>query len=326
MDYIDITQPGGPEVLKLQQGNIPKISVGEVLIKVKATAVNGADLVQRKGHYPLPKDASPILGLEVSGVIEAVGDGVVGWQVGDRVCALTNGGGYAEYVNVPAEQCLPIPTGVSLLEAASLPETYFTVWSNVFDLAQLKKGERFLVHGGSGGIGSTAIQLAKGLGATVFTTAGSDEKCRVCTELGADYAINYREQDFVDVVLKATDNQGVDVILDMMGGEYTNRNLECAAINGRIVMIAFRNGAVAEINCKTLLFKWLTLTGNALRPQPLSIKAGIAKNLIKTVWPLFSENKLKPVIASVFSLEQASLAHELMESSQHIGKIVLEVH
>ncbi|MGJ3495333.1 Beta-ketoacyl-acyl-carrier-protein synthase I [Piscirickettsia salmonis] len=325
MNYIDSCKPGGPEVLQLQQTDVPATAVSEVLIKVKATAVNGADIIQRKGFYPVPADASPILGLEVSGVIEAVGDNVNSWQVGDRVCALTNGGGYAEYVNVPAEQCLPIPDNVSLLDAASLPETYFTVWSNMIDLAKLKKGERFLVHGGSGGIGSTAIQLAKALGAKVYTTAGSDEKCQVCKALGADYAINYRTEDFVEIVLGSSEQQGVDVILDMMGGEYLNRSITCAALNGRIAMIAFRGGARAEIDCKQLLYKRLTLTGNALRPQPLPIKAAIAQNIKNIVWPLFSANKLKPVIASVFPLAQANQAHQLMESSQHIGKIVLEV-
>jgi len=325
MRYIDIPTPGGPEVMVVAEGAAPKAQAGEVLIEVAVAGVNRPDVMQRKGLYLPPPGASPIPGLEVAGTVVALGEGVTQWQAGDQVCALANGGGYAEYVAVPAGQCLPVPQGLTLAQAAALPETCFTVWTNVFDRAGLKPGETFLVHGGTSGIGTTAIQLAKALGATVFTTAGSDDKCQACCELGAERAVNYRTEDYVEALKLATNGKGVDVILDMVGGDYIARNIRLAAVDGRIVNIAFLQGSKVELNMAPVMMKRLTLTGSTLRPQSTHAKAGIAQSLKDKVWPLISAGQVAPVIARTFPLEQVADAHRLMESSQHIGKLVLTV-
>ena len=325
MQYIEITEPGGPEVLQVREGDEPKPRAGEVLIKVAAAGVNRPDVFQRKGLYPMPPNVSPVPGLEVAGEVAALGEGSSRFKAGDRVCALTNGGGYAEVVNVPERQCLPVPKGLSMEEAAGLPETFFTVWSNVFDRAALQAGESFLVHGGSGGIGTSAIQMARALGARVFTTAGSDEKCRACENLGAEIAINYREKDFVEVLMEATKQKGVDVILDMVGGGYIPRNIELAAMDGRVVHIAFLQGPTVEVNFMPVLLKRLRLTGSTLRPQSPEVKAGIAQSLRSRVWPLIESGEIRPTLFKVFPLSEAAAAHRLMESSAHIGKIILAV-
>ena len=325
MKFIDLPTFGAPDVLTLSTMTPPTPKLNEVLIRVTAAGINRPDVIQRQGLYPAPTDASPVLGLEVSGEIISIGADVNDLAVGDLVCALANGGGYAEQVCVPASQCLPIPKGLSMVEAAALPETFFTVWSNVFDRGQLTAGETFLVHGGSSGIGTTAIQMAKSMGATVFTTAGSDEKCNACLELGADLAINYHNQDFVDVIKEATGGKGVDVILDMVGGDYIAKNFKVAAQDARIVNIAFLQGPVVKANFLPVMLKRLTLTGSTLRPQSEHTKAQIASNLKSKIWPLIESGTIKPVIAECFSLEQAVDAHILMESNQHIGKIVLKV-
>lgn len=325
MNFIDIQEFGAPEVLTLSTTPPPTPEDNEVLIKVVAAGVNRPDVIQRQGLYPAPVGASPILGLEVAGIITAAGTGVSHLNVGDKVCALANGGGYAEQVCVPASQCLPIPKGLSMVEAAALPETFFTVWSNVFDRGQLKSGESFLVHGGSSGIGTTAIQMAKAMGARVFTTAGSDEKCNACLELGADIAVNYHKSDFQDVIKEATNGKGVDVILDMVGGDYIPKNIKLAAMEGRIINIAFLQGPVVKTNFLPVMLKRLTVTGSTLRPQTEATKAEIASNLKDKIWPLIESGEIKPVIAKCFALEDAINAHRLMESNQHIGKIVLKV-
>ncbi len=325
MNFINITEFGAADVLTLQEGERPTLQADEVLIKVIAAGVNRPDVVQRQGLYPAPPGASLILGLEVSGVVEALGEGVTQWQVGDKVCALTNGGAYAEYVAAPASQCLSIPNGLSMIEAAALPETCFTVWSNLFDRAQLKAGETLLVHGGSSGIGTTAIQMAKAMGVRVFTTAGSAEKCQSCLKLGAEIAINYHDSDFVDVIKEATNKKGVDVILDMVGGDYIAKNFKIAALEGRIVNIAYLQGPVAKVNFLPVMLKRLTVTGSTLRPQSPDTKAAIANNLKEIIWPFIESGHIKPVIAQCFPLEQAADAHTLMESNKHIGKIVLTV-
>lgn len=323
MRYIELPEYGEPEVMRVAEMAVPQPGKGEVLIRVAAAGVNRPDIVQRQGLYPPPPGASPVLGLEVAGEIAALGEGVAGWQLDDPVCALTNGGGYAEFVVVPAAQCLPVPQGLSLAEAAALPETMFTVWSNVFDRAQLQPGEIFLVHGGSSGIGTTAIQLASNLGARVFATAGSDEKCAACEALGAEKAINYRNDDYVEVIREATEGHGADVILDMVGGDYVDRNVQLAARDGRIVNIAFLQGAKVQLNMLPVMVKRLTLTGSTLRPQPPEVKAAIARALEEKVWPLIAAGKVRPQIAATFALEDVVAAHRLMESSNHIGKIVL---
>ncbi|UHQ55075.1 NAD(P)H-quinone oxidoreductase [Microbulbifer sp. YPW16] len=325
MRYIDLPETGDPEVMQLAQGERPEAGAGEVLIRVVAAGVNRPDVAQRQGLYPPPPGASPVLGLEVAGEVVAVGSGVSRWQPGDRVCALTNGGGYAEYAVAPAGQCLPVPESLSMTEAAALPETFFTVWSNVFDRGGLQAGEVLLVHGGSSGIGTTAIQLASNLGARVFATAGSAEKCNVCEKLGAERCINYREEDFVEVVRELTDDYGADVILDMVGGDYVNRNIRLAAPDGRIVNIAFLQGAEVKLNLWPVAAKRLVLTGSTLRPRSAETKAAIARALEKTVWPLIHAGKVRPVVEATFALEDAARAHNLMESSKHIGKIVLEL-
>jgi NADPH2:quinone reductase len=325
MRYIHISKHGGPEVMTVKEGRMPDPGNGEVLIKVQAAGVNRPDVMQRQGLYPPPPGASPILGLEVAGEVEAIGKDVSAWSVSDRVCALTNGGGYAEYVAVPAGQCLPVPEGLTLEEAAALPETFFTVWSNVFDRARLKPGESFLVHGGSSGIGTTAIQMASALGSKVFTTAGSQEKCAACRRFGADVAVNYHEQDYVEVLKQATDGQGVDVILDMVGGDYVSRNLKLAAKDGRIVSISFIKGSRVEIDMMHILLKRLIVTGSTLRPRTAGAKADIAEKLRVHIWPLIENKKIKPPIAARFPLEDVADSHRLMESSKHIGKIILTV-
>lgn len=325
MQCIEISQPGGPEVLVLADREAPRAEAGELLIEVVAAGVNRPDVMQRRGLYPAPPGASDLPGLEVAGTVAAVGAGVSGWQVGDRVCALTNGGGYAQYVTAPAGQCLPVPEGIDLVAAAGLPETCFTVWTNVFDRGRLQPGESLLVHGGSSGIGTTAIQIARALGATVYATAGSEEKCRACEALGASRAINYRDQDYREVLDTLTAGAGVDVILDMVGGDYINRNIQLAAVDGRIVNIAYQAGFEATVNFVPVLLKRLTLTASTLRPQSAEAKAVIAASLRERVWPLLEQGEFKPVIAATFPLAEASAAHELMESSRHIGKIILRV-
>ncbi len=313
------------ETLALTQRPIPEPTAHQVLIKVAAAGVNRPDIMQRKGLYPPPVGASDILGLEIAGTVVAPGSAVTNLNIGDCVCALVTGGGYAEYCVAMAILCLPIPDGFTFVQAAALPETFFTVWSNVFDRAQLLRGETLLVHGGSSGIGTTAIQLATAFGANVIITAGSQEKCDRCLELGASVAINYREHDFVEAVLHATEKKGVNVILDMMGGDYLPRNLECLAFDGRLVQIALQNGVKAHINLLPILLKRLTLTGSTLRARDDEFKARIAQQLYKNVWSLLATGQIKPIIYTTFSLAEANQAHALMESSQHIGKIILEI-
>jgi NADPH:quinone reductase len=325
MKYVDMVAPGGPEVLLLREAEPPLPRRGEVLIKVAAAGVNRPDVFQRLGAYPPPPGASPILGLEVAGEVVAFGEGCRLRHMGEKVCALTNGGGYAELVTAPETQCLPVPRGLSMVEAAALPETCFTVWSNVFDRAGLKPGESFLVHGGSSGIGTTAIQMARGLGARVFATAGSDEKCKACEKLGAEIAVNYHHQDFVEVLLAATNGKGVDVMLDMVGGDYIARNIKVAAMDGRIVNIAYLRGSKVEIDFRPVMMKRLTVTGSTLRPQSTDTKAAIARSLQERVWPLIDAGQMKPHVAKVFSLSQAAAAHRFMESGVHTGKIILAV-
>jgi putative PIG3 family NAD(P)H quinone oxidoreductase len=323
MTAIEISTPGGPEVLVPADRPVPVAGPGEVLIEVVAAGVNRPDVLQRLGNYPPPPGASDIPGLEIAGTIIALGEGVSDRSLGERVTALVTGGGYAQYCAAPAAQCLPIPEGLSLEEAAALPETFFTVWTNVFDRGRLQPGEAFLVHGGSSGIGTTAIQMARALGARVFATAGSAEKCRACEELGAERAINYREEDFVAIVKEATQGHGVDVILDMVGGDYIARNLRALAVEGRLCYIAFLGGSKAEVDFLPLMLKRITLTGSTLRARDVAFKAAIAENLKQRIWPKIEAGEIKPVLAARFALEQAAQAHALMESSQHIGKIVL---
>lgn len=326
MKAIEITAFGAPDVLRLGVRPLPLPGVGEVLIRVAASGVNRPDVLQRMGHYPVPAGASDIPGLEVAGVI-AQGDpqqlAAAGFKLGDRVCALVAGGGYAEYCVAPMAQCLPVPKGLSDVEAASLPETFFTVWSNVFDRAQLQPGETLLIQGGSSGIGVTAIQLAKAMGAQVIVTAGSDEKCAACLALGADHAINYKTHDFQDEVKRLTNGQGVNVILDMVAGSYVAKEIECLSEDGRLVIIAVQGGVKSEINAGLVLRRRLTVTGSTLRPRSISFKAAIAQACRKTVWPLIESGRIKPVIHSTFAASDAARAHALMESNQHVGKIVL---
>ena len=325
MHAVEIAQPGGPEVLRPTRRPLPDVGPGEVLIRVAAAGVNRPDVLQRLGLYPLPPGVSDLPGLEVSGTIAAIGDGVTGWTLGDAVCALTPGGGYAEYCKTPAGQCLPVPAGVSMLEAASLPETFFTVWINVFDRARLSPGETLLVQGGSSGIGVTAIQMAKAFGHRVFVTAGSDEKCRACEALGAERGINYRTEDFVAIVKSLTEKRGVDVILDMVGGDYVQRELKCLATDGRLSLIAFLGGSKAELDMSDILYRRLTITGSTLRPRSVEYKTEVAQALRSKVWPLVESGAIKPVIHATFPLADARRAHELMESSTHVGKIILDV-
>ena len=325
MLYIDHGKGGPADVLKPAEGPIPQPQAGEVVIEVHYAGVNRPDVLQRSGNYPPPPGASPFLGLEVAGRVSAAAPDVTQWKVGDLVCALTPGGGYAEYCSVPAPHCLPIPKGLSLQEAAALPENFYTVWTNVFDRGRLKTGETFLVHGGSSGIGLTAIQLAKAFGATVYTTVGNNEKAKFCRKMGADAAINYREQDFAAEVGQLTNKKGVDLILDMVGGPYIEKNLKSLALEGRLVQIAFLQESKVALDFLPIMLKRLTFTGSTLRPRTVAQKAAIAQDLLKHVWPLLESGKVRPVIHATFPLKDAKLAHELMESSKHIGKIVLEV-
>ena len=326
MRAIEISAYGPAEVLRLVDRPDPVPGAGEVLIRVAASGVNRPDVLQRKGNYPVPSGASDLPGLEVAGHIVG-GDlpamAAAGFAVGDAVCALVTGGGYARLCVAPVAQCLPVPEGLSLVEAASLPETFFTVWSNAFDRARLQPGETVLVHGGTSGIGVTAIQLAKAMGSTVLATAGSDVKCDACKALGADVAINYRDLDFVEAVKAATQGRGVDVILDMVAGDYIARDLQCLADDGRLVIISLLGGANAALDCNAVLRRRLTVTGSTLRPRPVAFKAAIARALREHVWPLLVSKRVRPVVYRVLPAEQAVEAHKLMETSQHIGKIVL---
>jgi putative PIG3 family NAD(P)H quinone oxidoreductase len=324
MKFIALKNPGDVDQLELQTMATPQPNDDEVLIRVYAAGINRPDILQRQGMYPPPADASPILGLEAAGEIVHCGANVKRWKQGDKVCALVNGGGYAEYVIAPAAQCLPIPQDFSYVRAAALPETFFTVWHNLFQRARLTAGESLLIHGGSSGIGTTAIQLARVLGIQVFATAGSAEKCSAISALGAA-AINYHEQDFVSVVKEQTQGQGVNVILDMVGGDYIQRNFSAAAKEGRILNIAFLQGSKVQVDFMPLMLKRLTLTGSTLRAQSVQAKAGIASELEENVWPLLSNKKIEPVIDSVFSFEQVAAAHMRMESNQHVGKIILDL-
>lgn len=323
MNAVEITTPGGPDVLKLTQRPVPTPGAGEILVRVTAAGVNRPDVLQRAGGYPPPPGASDLPGLEIAGEVVAAGDGARRFPVGARVCALVAGGGYAEYAVVHESNALPVPAGFSDIEAAALPETFFTVWTNVFERGGLVAGETLLVHGGTSGIGTTAIMLAKAFGAKVFATAGTDEKCAECLRLGADLAINYRTQDFAKEVKSATGGAGVEVILDMVGGDYIQKNYEAAAMDGRIVQIAFLNGPKATVDFTRLMMKRLTHTGSTLRARPVAAKASIARALEEKVWPLLAAKTIRPVIHARFPLAEAAAAHALMESSAHVGKIVL---
>jgi len=327
MNAIEISRPGAPDVLRLTQRAVPVAGAGEVLIRVAASGVNRPDVLQRKGAYPPPAGASDLPGLELAGVIES-GDAqalqAAGLAIGQRVCALVTGGGYAQYCVAPVGQCLPVPAGLDDVQAAALPETFFTVWSNVFERARLQSGETLLVQGGTSGIGVTAIQLAKARGATVIATAGSDDKCQACLALGADHAINYRSQDFAAEALRLTDGRGVDVILDMVAGDYVAREVSCLAEDGRLVIIAVQGGVKASFEAGLVLRRRLTITGSTLRARPVAFKAAIAAALRAQVWPLLESRQVRPVIHAVLPAAQAADAHALMESNQHIGKIVLQ--
>jgi len=325
MLYIDHGKGGPADVLRPAEAPVPQPQAGEVVIEVHYAGVNRPDVLQRSGSYPPPAGASPIVGLEVAGRISAIAPDVTQWKIGDLACALTPGGGYAEYCAVPAPHCLPIPKGLSVKEAAALPENFYTVWTNVFDRGRLQAGEIFLVHGGSSGIGLTAIQLAKAFGATVYTTVGNKEKAEFCRKIGADAAINYREQDFVEEIGRLTNKKGVELILDMVGGPYIEKNLKSLALEGRLVQIAFLQESKVALDFLPIMIKRLTFTGSTLRPRTVAQKAAIAQDLLKKVWPLLESGKVKPVIHATFALKDARLAHELMESSKHIGKIMLEV-
>ena len=323
MKAIVISEPGGPEKLEVREREIPAPGRNEILIKVRAAGINRPDVAQRTGKYPPPKGAPPdIPGLEVSGIVHQLGEGVKTLEVGDPVCALVAGGGYAEYVVAPDEQCLTLPEGVALEEAAALPETFFTVWNNVFDIGRFKTGETVLVHGGSSGIGVAAIQLIKALKGKIWVTAGTDEKCKFCSSLGADLAINYKKQDFEEVIKEEFESNGADIILDMVGGEYTEKNIRILRKKGRMVMINAMQGRTGKIDLLRVMTQQLVITGSTLRPQSIAYKGKIAKKLMSEVWPLFPD-KINPVVYTAFPLEEASKAHELMESSKHIGKILL---
>ena len=325
MKAIEIVEPGGPEMLRPCTRPVPEPGEGEVLVRVAAAGVNFPDVAQRRGNYPPPPGASDLPGLELSGEIVALGPGVSGPAPGESVCALVSGGGYAEYCAVPVPQCLPVPDGLDMVQAAALPETFFTVWTNLFDGGRLRAGETVLIHGGSGGIGTTAIQIARAFGARVFATARTAEKCAFCEELGAERAINYSDEDFVAVVRELTEKRGVELILDMVGGDYLARNVRALAVEGRLVQIAVREGAEATIPLGLLMVKRLVLTGSTLRPRTVAQKGAIADALREKVWPLLAEGSVRPVIHTTFALDEAARAHALMESSAHIGKIVLTV-
>ena len=325
MKYVAVTGPGTPDVMHLANGPLPIPGGDDVLIKVEFAGVNRPDVAQRSGTYAPPPGASPVMGLEVSGTIAAVGAAVTQWKVGDSVCALTPGGGYAEYCSAPAAHCLPVPRGLSMLEAAGVPENFFTVWVNVFDTCKLKAGESFLVHGGSSGIGLTAIQLDKAFGASVFTTVGNDEKAAFCRSIGADHVFNYKTQEWAAEIFAITQKKGVNVILDMVGGSYIEKNLRSLALEGRYCFIAFLEGGKAEVDFRPLMMKRQTITGSTLRARPDAQKTAIAISLKEKVWPLLEAKKVRPVIYKTFALEEIAEAHKLMESSAHIGKIMLKV-
>ncbi|HLX60749.1 MAG TPA: NAD(P)H-quinone oxidoreductase [Planctomycetota bacterium] len=325
MRAIQIERPGGPEVLQPVKRAMPAVGGGDVLIKVAAAGVNRPDIMQRKGHYPPPPGVSDIPGLEIAGTVARAGAAVTEWKSGDVVCALVAGGGYAEYCSVPAPQCLPIPRGLTAVEAASLPETFFTVWGNVFERGRLSAGESLLVQGGSSGIGVAAIQMARALGSRVFATAGSAEKCAACVQLGAERAINYKSEDFVEVVRQATSGRGVNVILDMIGGDYVPREIKCLAEEGRLVFISGMHGLDAQFNIFEVMQKRLTITGSTLRARTVPFKGAVAKALREKVWPLIESGKITPVVFKTFALEQAAEAHRVLESGVHVGKIVLVV-
>lgn len=326
MSHIGLAAPGGPVNLVLARAPLPQPRPGEILLRVAAAGVNRPDVLQRRGDYPPPPDASPILGLEVAGEIVALGEGVTGFAIGEKVCALANGGGYAEYCAVPAGQALPFPKGYDAVKAAALPETFFTVWANLFMMARLEPGESVLVHGGTSGIGTTAIQLATALGATVYATAGTPEKCRACLELGARRAINYRTEDFAAVIAGETGGKGVDAILDMVGASYFARNLKALALDGRLSIIAFLGGATVEkASLAPILQKRLVVTGSAMRPRSAREKAAIRNELLEKVWPLLDAGRIAPVVHAVLPFGQAAEAHRMMERGEHIGKIVLDL-
>jgi NADPH:quinone reductase len=325
MIAIEITKPGGPEVLMPVERPVPSLGPGEVLVRVAAAGVNRPDLLQRQGRYPPPPGVTDIPGLEVAGTIEKVDPAVTAWRAGDRVCALVSGGGYAEFCAVPAPQCLPIPRGLDFTHAAAIPETTFTVWTNVFERGRLAPGESILIHGGSSGIGTTAIQLARARGARVFATAGSAEKCAVCESLGAELAINYREADFVAAVKEFTNGRGVDVVLDMVAGDYVQRNIDVLAMDGRLVIIGRQGGVKSEIDIMPILRKRLTLTGSTLRTRSVEEKGALAKAVHQQVWPLFESEAVRVIVYQTFPLRDAAAAHRLMESSAHVGKLVLQV-
>ncbi len=325
MRAIEIAQPGAADVLRATTRPVPDPAPGEVLIQVSAAGVNRPDVMQRLGMYPPPPGAPDIPGLEVAGTIVKLGNEASRWKPGDRVCALVAGGGYAQYVSAPWQQCLPVPEGLTMTEAAALPETFFTVWANVFERGALAPGETLLVQGGSSGIGVTAIQLARAFGHRVFVTAGSADKCRECERLGAERAINYKNEDFVSVVKEVTGGRGIDVILDMVAGDYVPRELQCLANDGRLVIIAFLGGTKTQLNMTDILVRRLTITGSTLRPRPVAFKARLAEKLEEKVWPLIASGRIRPVIHSRFALDDARKAHALMESSAHIGKLMLEV-
>jgi putative PIG3 family NAD(P)H quinone oxidoreductase len=324
MRFVDLPAFGAPEVMVMAEGPLPVLKAGEILVRVKAVGVNRPDVAQRAGNYPAPKDASPILGLEVAGEVVAIGPGATGFNLGDKVCALANGGGYAEYCAVPAGQALAYPKGFDAVRAAALPENYFTVWANLFQMAGLSGDESVLIHGGSSGIGTTAIQLAKAFGATVYTTAGSAEKCAACVSLGATRAIHYRDEDFAEVIKQETDGKGVDVVLDMIGASYFENNIASLARDGCLSIIAFLGGSTAQnVNLAPIMTKRLTVTGSTMRPRTADEKRGIRDELLAEVWPLLEAGTVAPVIHAVLPFDQVVEAHRMMESSSHIGKIML---
>ncbi len=323
MTCIEVAQPGGPEALQPAERPVPEPGPGEVLVRVRAAGVNRPDVMQREGMYPPPPGASDIPGLEIAGMVAARGPDVASPDIGEEVCALVQGGGYAEYCLAPAPLCLPVPAGLDAVQAAGIPETFFTVWTNIFDRGRLQRGEHVLVHGGSSGIGTTAIQLIKNAGADVYVTAGSPEKCQACLDLGAGAAINYRESDFVAEVAALTGGRGVDLILDMIGGDYFPRNLDCLAVEGRLVQIALQRGPKSEVNLLRIMLNRLTVTGSTLRPRSVAEKSSIAAALKRDVWPQFESGRLKPVIYAEFPLGQVQEAHRLMDSHEQIGKIIL---
>ena len=325
MRYVEIREPGPPDVLHMVEGPLPQAKAGEVLVEVAYAGVNRPDCLQRAGAYPPPADASPVPGLEIAGRVAALGDGVTQWKIGDEVCALTPGGGYAQYCTTPAGFCLPLPPGLSMREAACVPETYFTVWYNLFERIRFDAGESVLIHGGTSGIGLTAIQLCKAFGATVFTTAGSDDKVAFCRAMGAEHALNYKTQDWAAELWKLTGKKGVNVVLDMVGGDYVQKNLRSLASDGRMSQIAFVQSSVVEIDMRLIMMKRLVVTGSTLRASPSSRKVALAQALREKVWPLFGEGKLKVVIAQTYPLAEAAKAHALMESGTLVGKIALQV-